>query len=332
MIRRELLGRGRALAVALGCAAVAIAGLPAPASAADRFPARPITLVVPFAPGGNLDVVARTIAPALEKALGQSVIVDNRAGAGGAIGASFVARGEPDGHLLLVTTPNAVGVLPQMTKTTYRLASFQPIGQMATTPLVVMVRKQSRFADIGALLAEVRSRPGQVSVAHSGPGTTNHIAIFQLESAANLQFNIIAYKGSGPALVDLIGGQVDSMVDQLSSSTTHIQSGALRPLAVMSRERDPALPGVPTLREAGIADVDATTASGLLAPAGTPPAVVEALNAALRKALADPAVAARLAQLGSPARPGSAADWQAQLQQEEKRAVAMAAAGKLKSD
>jgi len=324
MIRRQLLGRTMALAVAAGCAASSFA--------ADAFPSRPVTLVVPFAPGGNLDVVARTIAPALEKAIGQSVIVDNRAGAGGAIGAGFVARAEADGQTLLVTTPNAVGVLPQMTKTTYRLASFQPVGQMATTPLVVMVRKQSPFTDIAALLAEARAKPGRISVAHSGPGTTNHIAIFQLEDAAKIDMNVIAYKGSGPGLVDLIGGQVDSMVDQLSSSTTHIQSGALRPLAVMSRERDPTLPDVPTLREAGLAGFEATTASGLLAPAGTPQATVELINAALRKALADPAVAARLVQLGSPARPSSPAEWSAQLQAEEKRAVALAAAGKLKSD
>ncbi|QHI98754.1 tripartite tricarboxylate transporter substrate binding protein [Xylophilus rhododendri] len=324
MNRRQLLGRTAALAVAAACAASALA--------ADRFPSKPVTLIVPFAPGGNLDVVARTLAPALEKALGQNVIVDNRAGAGGAIGASFVARAEADGHTLLVTTPNAVGVLPQMTKTTYKLASFQPVGQIATTPLVVMVRKQSRYADIAALLADARAKPGQISVAHSGPGTTNHIAIFQLEAAANIQLNIVAYKGSGPALVDLIGGQVDTMVDQLSSSTTHIQSGALRPLAVMSRDRDPTLPGVPTLREAGLADFEAVTASGLLAPAGTPAANVETLNAALRKALADPAVAAKLVQLGSPGKPSTAAEWQAQLQQEEKRAVALAASGKLKSD
>ena len=329
MIRRQLLGRTAALAVAGACAAMAPASA---ALAADRFPARPVTLVVPFAPGGNLDVVARAIAPALEKAIGQTVIVDNRAGAGGAIGASYVARAEPDGHTLLVTTPNAVGILPQMTKTSYRLASFQPVGRIATTPLVVMVRKQSPYADIAALLADARAKPGRISVGHSGPGTTNHIAIFQLEDAARIELNVIAYKGSGPALVDLIGGQVDSMVDQLSSSTTHIQSGALRPLAVMSRERDPALPGVPTLREAGLADFDATTASGLLAPAGTPPATIELLGAALRTALADPAVAARLVFLGSPARPGSAAEWSAQLQQEEKRGTALAAAGKLKAD
>lgn len=324
MKRRQLLGRATALAAAAGCAA--------PSFAAEVFPWKPITLIVPFAPGGNLDVVARSIAPALEKSLGQSVIVDNRAGAGGAIGASYVSRADPDGHILLVTTPNAVGVLPQMTRTTYRLASFQPVGQIATTPLVIMVRKQSRFADIGALLAEARARPGAISVGHSGPGTTNHVAIFQLEDAAKIDLNVIAYKGSGPALVDLLGGQVDMVVDQLTSSTTHINSGALRALAVMSRERDSNLPDVPTLREAGLANFDATTATGLLAPAGTPPATIETLNAALRKVLADPTVMSRLAQLGSPARPSSAADWQATLQAEEKRGIALAAAGKLKTD
>ena len=332
MIRKRVPSRWSTAALALAAAMAGVCAAASPSLAADRFPSRPITLVVPFAPGGNLDVVARTLAPAFEKAIGQTVIVDNRAGAGGAIGASYVARAEADGHTLLVTTPNAVGILPQMTRTTYRLASFQPVGRIATTPLVVMVRKQSPYADIAALLADARARPGRISVGHSGPGTTNHIAIFQLEDAAKIELNVIAYKGSGPALIDLIGGQVDSMVDQLSSSTTHIQSGALRPLAVMSRERDPALPGGPTLREAGLAGFDATTASGLLAPAGTPAATVELLGEALRKALADPAVAARLAVLGSPARPAGVAEWTAQLQQEEKRGVALAAAGKLKTD
>lgn len=318
-------------ALACGVGALGLTAAPTWAQA-PAFPSKAITLVVPFAPGGNLDVVARTVAPALERALGQSVVVDNRAGAGGAIGAAAVARAQPDGHTLLVTTPNAVAVLPQMTKTPYQLSAFQAVGLVATTPLVVVVKASSRFTDVKALLGEAAAKRGQVSVGHAGPGTTSHIAALQLESAANVDFNTVPYKGAAPALVDLIGGQIDMVVDQLTSSSTQLQSGALRALAVMSRERDPNLPQVPTLREAGLANFEATTATGLLAPANTPKAVIDALNTALRKALSEDAVKARLAQLGSPARPTSADEWQLMLQQEETRAIAQAKAGKLKAD
>lgn len=323
MNRRQILGR---------CAAVAAAAcFTASAFAAEGLSSGPVTLVVPFAPGGNLDIVARIVAPALEKALGQRVIVDNRAGAGGAIGATYVSRAEPDGHTLLVTTPNAVGVLPQVMKTSYRLSSFAPVAEIATTPIVVMVRKNSPFKDMAALLAAARAKPGQVTVGDSGPATTADVAVLELENAAKIKLNVIGYKGSGPALIDLVGGQIDSMVDQLSSSASHIQQGTLRAVAVMSRSREPMLPDVPTLKEAGVADFEATTSTGLLAPANTPPATIDALNAAVRKALADPAVAAKLAQVASRVTTSSPADWGSVLQAEEKRGIALVGAGKLKT-
>ena len=314
----------------------AIAGLAAMACAlpalAQKFPQKPITLVVPFAPGGNLDVVARTLAPSLGQILGQSVIVDNRAGAGGAIGASYVARAQPDGYTLLVSTPNALVVLPLMTKTTYALDNFSPIGLAATTPLVLVVKSQGPYPDIGALLSAARSKPGLITAGHAGPGTTNHVAMLQLEQAGKLSLNAVPYKGSAPALMDLIGGQIDLVVDQLTSSAAHIQSGALRAVAVMARERDPTLPNVPTLREAGLANFEATTATGLLAPAGTPPEVIDTLNAALRKALADDAVKRRLISVGSLGHASSPAEWLAVLKTEEASAKVLAKSGKLKVD
>ena len=300
---------------------------------AQSFPSKPITLIVPFAPGGNLDVVARTLAPAMERALGQPVVVDNKAGAGGALGAALVARAPADGHTLLVSTPNALVVLPQMTKTSYKLDSFQPVGLAATTALVIVVKgNDSRFKDIAALVDFIRTNPGKTSMGHAGLGTTNHVALMQFEEAARVKLNIIPYKGGAPALVDLIGGQVDAVLDQLSSSAPHIQSGALRAVAVLSRERDPALPNVPTLREAGLVDFDASTAAGLLAPAGTPAAIIETLNAALRKALAEDAVRTRLGGVGSVARPSSAQEFGQLLAHEDSRAQALAKAGKLKAD
>ncbi|TWG87241.1 tripartite-type tricarboxylate transporter receptor subunit TctC [Cupriavidus gilardii J11] len=327
MNRRRMLARMVAIGAAIGAAPMLMVG-----ARAQGLPNKPVTLVVPFAPGGNLDVVARAIAPALEQALGQNVIVDNRPGAGGVIGATLVSRAEPDGSTLLVTTPNAIVVLPRMTRTNFSLASFQPVGLVSTTPLVVVVKgDDKRFPDVKSLLAHIRANPGKVASGHAGPGTTNHMATLQLEDAASVKLNQVPYKGSAPALMDLIGGQIDMVVDQLSSSAPHIQSGALRALAVMSRDREPTLPKVPTLREAGLANFEATTATGLLAPAGTPPAVIDTLNAALRKTLADGAVRSRLATVGSVARSSSPQELLTAWQGEDARAQTLAASGRLKA-
>jgi tripartite-type tricarboxylate transporter receptor subunit TctC len=302
-------------------------------ASAQKFPTKPITLIVPFAPGGNLDIVARTLAPALEKALGQPVVVENKAGAGGSLGASFVARAEPDGHTLLVTTPNAMVVLPLISKTTYKLENFQSVGLAATTALVVVVKdNDARFKDMTSLLSYARANPGKLAVGHAGPATTNHVALMLLEDAATLKLNLVPYKGSGPALVDLMGGQIDMVVDQATSSAAHIQSGALRAIAVMSREREPNMNAVPTLRESGITDFDATTSTGLLAPTGTPTVVIEQLNAALRKVLIDNAVSSKLLSIGSVPRPSTAPEFLRLLQQEEARAQSLAKAGKLKAE
>ena len=277
-------------------------------------------------------MVARTLAPALERALGSTVIVDNRSGAGGAIGAAYVARAEPDGRTLLVSTPNALVVLPKMTKVLYSLSNFQPVGLATTTALVVVVKNQSRFKNISALLAYAQANPGQVTAGHAGLGTTNHVALLQLEEAAKIKLNLVPYKGSAPALVDLMGGQIDFVVDQITSSGTQIQSNTIRALAVMSTERDSMFMEVPTLRESGLIGFDATTATGLLAPAGTPVAIVEFINTALRNALNEAAVKVRLIALGSPGNASSPQDWNRMLQLEDQRAQALATAGKLKAD
>ncbi|MGO4812996.1 Bug family tripartite tricarboxylate transporter substrate binding protein [Cupriavidus sp. 2MCAB6] len=323
MNRRHMLAQVLALGVASWVAA----------ARAQAMPNKPVTLVVPFAPGGNLDVVARALAPALEQALGRNVIVDNRPGAGGVLGASAVSRAEADGSMLLVTTPNAIVVLPRMTRTAFSLASFQPVGLVSTTTLVIVVKgSDKRFADVKALLAYARANPGKLAAGHAGPGTTNHVATLQLEDAAGIKLNEVPYKGSAPALMDLMGGQIDMVVDQLTSSAPHLQSGALRVLAVMSRERDATLPTVPTLREAGLVNFEATTATGLLAPAGTPAAAIETLSKALRKALAEDSVKSRLLNVGSVARSSSPQELLQTLQREDVLAQALAASGRLKAD
>ena len=321
MLRRTILK-------ALGAGAAA-ASLPSFA----QISSKPITLIVPFAAGGNIDLVGLIIAPPMAKLLGQSVVVQNRAGAGGAIGVSEVARAEPDGSTLLVSTPNAIVVVPRMVHTTYDMASFASVGLISFTSQVIVIRAENpKFKSFPDLIAYARANPGKVSVAHSGIGTTNHMAILQLQEAAGIQLNVVAYKGSGPAIVDLLGGQIDVLVDQLSSSINNIKAGKFIALTVLSNARDPLVPDVPGTKEGGLAAVDTSTTTGLLAPSKTPPATLATLNAALNKALGEEATRAQLLRVGSIARPGPAEAFTALLKAEDQQAQALAAAGKLKTE
>jgi tripartite-type tricarboxylate transporter receptor subunit TctC len=301
---------------------------------AQTYPNKTITLIVPFAPGGNIDVIARSIAPSLAKVTGQSVVVENKAGAGGAIGSTYVARAEPDGHTLLVATTNTISVLPYMLKNPpYKPDSFEPVGLAAVSPLVLVVRKDDkRFPDAKSVLQAAKNAPGKVSVGHAGQGTSNHIAILRLEDATKTNFNIIPYKGSAPALTDLMGGQIDFVVDQITSSKPFVDSGNLRILAVLSKTRDPGLPDSPTLREAAGIDLDATTTAGIFAPLGTPPNIVKSLNTSLRKAIDDSGVRGRLSVLGSTARSSTSQEWAAMLNQESNNSQALIQAGKIKAE
>jgi tripartite-type tricarboxylate transporter receptor subunit TctC len=318
----------RSILRAIGAGA-ALASLPSLAQVSSK----PVTLVVPFAAGGNIDLVARIIAVPLAKQLGQTVVVQNRAGAGGAIGVSEVARSDPDGATLLVSTPNAIVVLPRMVQTTYDLASFASVGLISFTSLVIVVRSDNpKFKSLPDLIAYARANPGVVSVANSGIGTTNHVAILQLQNAAGVQFNVVAYKGSGPAIIDLLGGQVDVMVDQLSSSINNIKAGKFAALSVLSNARNPLVPDVPGTKEGGLPMIDTSTTTGLLAPAKTPAATLARFNAALNKALQEEETIAQLLRVGSIARPGPAEAFTALLKAEDQQARALAAAGKLKTE
>jgi tripartite-type tricarboxylate transporter receptor subunit TctC len=303
------------------------------AAAAQPYPSKPVKIIVPFAPGGNLDVTARIVGEHMARTLGQPVVVENRAGAGGALGSDVVAKSAPDGYTLVAGTTATSIVSPLLVPNPpYRLSSFAPVGMMAVTPLVLEVPAASPHKDYRSYLAFVRANPGKVTIGHSGNGTTNHVAILQLQDALKVQWNIVPYKGSGPALIDLVGGQIDSMVDQTSSSLPQIQAGKLRALAVGTRSRIADLPNVPTLQEEGLANFEALTPSGLFAPAGTPREIVNTLNAALNKALADPAIARRLAELGSEVRPVSAAEFERFLHDEEAKLKALVKTGVLKGD
>ncbi len=312
---------------------IAVGGIAVVMPAVAQIFAKPITLVVAFAPGGNIDLVARVIAPPLAKELGQPVVIQNKPGAGGAIGGSEVARAEPDGSMLLVTTYNPIVVLPRMAPISYELENFASVGLIAFTSQVVVIRAEKpRFASFGELLRFAKDNPGKVSVGHSGIGTTNHIAILQLQAATGVEFNIIAYKGSGPAILDMLGGQVDLLVDQLSSSIANIKSGRAIALTVLSDDRDPLLPDVPGTREVGIVGLNISTTTGLLAPAKTPGPTINALNAALNKVLGIASVKEQLLNIGSFPMPGKPGVFTTLLETEDRRARALAREGKLKAD
>jgi tripartite-type tricarboxylate transporter receptor subunit TctC len=318
----------RRLVVAFAAAAALGSGL-----VQAQMPNKPITLIVPFAAGGNLDIVGRLIAPGLAKELGQSVVVQNKPGAGGVLGATELSRAEADGTVLLVSTPNAITVAPKMVQTQYTLDSFAAVGLISSTSLLLVTRtEQNKFQDFASFIAYAKANPGKVSIANAGIGTSNHIAIMQLQIMAGIELNVITYKGSGPANIDLLGGQVDVSIDQLSSAISHLKSGRARAMMVVSAERDLLVPDVPSAKELGLSQLEVSTTAGLLAPGKTPAATLAILNAALNKTLADPQLQEQFTRAASRARPGSAAVFTTLMQTEDKTASALAASGKLKSE
>ncbi|ABM39372.1 tripartite tricarboxylate transporter substrate binding protein [Polaromonas naphthalenivorans] len=275
------------------------APLLASAQAALPWPSKPITLVVTYPPGGGADAMARLIAPRLGEALGQNVIVENKPGAGGQIGAASVAKAVPDGHTLMLDA-SSFAVNPSLyRKLPYDAdKAFRAIGVIALFPNVVLVNAQFPAKNVGELIAAARARPGAVSFASSGNGSAQHLAGALFASAAKVDMVHIPYKGGGPALNDVIGGQVPLFFGNLASTLPHIQGGKLRALAVTSARRSPILPDVPTLAEAGVSGAEVYEWNAVFAPAATPEAVVSKLSAALKKALDAPDVKARIAQLG----------------------------------
>jgi len=282
-----------------------LAAMVTPVSAAEQFPTRPIRVIVPYAPGGNVDISARIIAPPLGEVLGQTVVVDNRPGAGGNLGASLVAKATPDGYTLLVGSSGPLSVNPVIFKNLLydTLKDFAPISTVQAVPLVVLAGPKSNINSIADVITAAKARPGKLTIASAGAGTTNHFAIELFAHMANVKLLHVPYKGSGPALSELLGGQVETMIDQLAASIGYVRDGRLKVLAVTTQQRAAALPNVPTLEELGYKGYQAATLLGLLAPAGTPRPVVGKLNAAVRKIMDNNAVAERFRGLG--ANPGA---------------------------
>jgi tripartite-type tricarboxylate transporter receptor subunit TctC len=271
----------------------------APAVQAQDYPSRPIRLVVPFTPGGNVDITARTIAPAMSSLLGQNIIVENRAGAGGTLGADIVAKAAPDGYTLLMGSNSTVSVAPALyARNPYHpIKDFTPITLVAATPFVLVSHPSVPAATAAELVALAKAQPDTLTMGSGGNGSSNHLVGELFQSVTGIRLRHVPYKGASAAAADLMGGQVQLLFDQLSASTANIQGGRIRALAVSSPERSPVVPSVPTLAELGIKGMDVINITGLLAPAGTSKAIITRLNEAVLKALGQPDVRERFNQL-----------------------------------
>lgn len=289
MIRRYCLMLVAAMAVSF-----------ASAVSAQSFPAKPIKLVVPFAPGGSTDLVARMLAERMGPLLGQSVTVDNRGGAGGTLGADLVAKATPDGYTLLMGTVSTHGASPAIyRKIPYDpVKDFQPITNVMSVPSVFVVNPKMPAKSMRDFIAMAKAAPGRHTFASPGIGSLGHANVENFAHLAGIQLLHVPYKGAGPALNDALAGQVDALTDNLPSALPHIQAGRLRALALLSPQRSSLLPDVPTYRELGFEELSEGGWFGLMAPAGTPPAVVARLREAAHRAMEDASFKAQAEKIG----------------------------------
>ena len=300
-----------------------VAGLGlAAAQSPDKFPDKPIRIMAPYAPGGNIDVTARIIADKLKDVLGVTVLVENKAGASGMIGSDAIARSAPDGYNLLVSANSLVAVPVIYGNAPYDWkTAFQPISHIQAVPAVLVVHPDSAIKTLVDFVRIGRETPGKLAIADSGVGTTNHIVIELLSDATAAKYTLVHYKGSGAASIDVIAGQVQVQVDQVNSALGHIKAGKLRAIAISSDKRLPELPDVPTMKESGIkelSDFTYSTYTGLFGPAKMPPAVLAKLNDAMVKVLTDPATIKRFADLTAAAKPSTPQELAAMLDKEDR--------------
>ena len=327
--RRKLLQHGLATAVAL---AAGIAAGPALAA----YPDKPIRLVVPYPPGGATDVIGRIIATRLGEALGQQVVVENRGGAGGNLGAEAVAKAAPDGYTLLMGALTSHSTMATLEKGKLRyniIKDFTPIMVVGSVPLVVVVNPAVPAKTLAELVAYAKANPDKLNYASSGAGAPQRMAAEILRREAGIQMLHVPYKGSGPAMTDLVGGQVNIMAETVPAALQFIKSGKLRALAVTTSQRISMLPDVPTAAEAGLPAVEVSSTFGVLAPAGTPADIVAKLNGALAKMLQQPEVKEQLLTQGVYALPPSSPAQSAErLQTEVNRWAKLIADANIKSD
>ena len=285
----------RRLTSVVAIAAIAWCWLAALPAGAQEFPSRIIRIVVAFPAGGPTDMVARLLADKLKASLGQNVIVENKPGANGAIGADYVAKGEPDGHLLFLTTAGAVVVTPHLSKPNYdSLRDFAPVTLVVRPTTILVVKPETPVASAKELAALAKDKPGAIPFASTGSGSMPHLALELYAASAGVKFLHVPYRGAAPALTDLLGGQVQALFADTPVLLPHIRGGKLKPIGAAAGSRHPLLPDVPTLAEQGFPDTIADNWYGMLAPAKTPPAVVAKLNAAVVAALGAPDVREKL--------------------------------------
>jgi tripartite-type tricarboxylate transporter receptor subunit TctC len=318
----------------VACAA-ALAALGA-AHADAAYPNKPIRLIVPFAPGGSTDLAARLVAEFGSRELGQQIIVENKAGAGGSTGMEFVAKSPADGYTLGMATVSTHGSNPAVYagKLKYHpVKDFAPITNVATTPSVFAVNPNKVQArDMKEFIAQSKANPGKYSFGSPGTGSLGHANIAHFTALAQIELLHVPYKGAGQAMNDAVGGQVDAITDNLPSALAHIKSGKLRALAVLSEKRSPALPDVPTYGELGFPQMGGGGWFGVVAPAGTPPAIVAKLNAAIHKAMKNPDFVKKMDDSGAILIPGTPAQFAKDIEQAVARYDRVSKIAKIQAD
>ena len=268
-------------------------------AASQTFPSKPISMMMPYAPGGPGDTITRLFAGSMQKILGQQIVVDNTAGASGAIGTAKVARSKPDGYtLLMIHVSHATNLAMYKNLSYHPVDDFEPIGSATSGPMVIVARNEFPPKDLNEFVAYLKTNQKKVSLAHAGVGSASHLCGLMMMNVLGVQLNEIPYKGTGPALTDLMGGQVDILCDQTSGTVPSVKNGKIKAYAAAGKNRLPSLPETPAIAEAGVKGFEINISFGLYAPKGTPKPVLEKLTAALQKSVTDPDVIKRLDGMG----------------------------------
>ena len=312
---------------------LALAALPAAGSAQEAWPSRPITLVVTYPPGGGADLMARLVAPKMSEALGQPVVVENKPGAAGQIGAAFVAKAKPDGYTVMIDAASFVinpGLHPQLPYDADK--AFKPVGVLAIFPHVIVVTPSYEAKSVADLVAAAKAKPGAINYASSGIGSAQHLAGAAFVQQAKVDLAHVPYKGGGPAMTDVIGGHIPLFFANVASGLSHIKSGKLRPLAVFGERRIAALPDTPTLAELGMPGSAVYEWNGMFVPAGTPDPIVNRLADALRKALDSDEIKRRVASLGGEIFAGGPAEAARFIAEQRQRTATIIREGNIKPE
>ena len=314
-------------------ALIALAALTLPAAAQD-YPSKPITLIVPFPPGGSTTIVARSITDKLAEILGQQIIIDNRAGAGGTVGTRSAAKADPDGYTILLGYTGTLGIGPTLySNVGYDpRKDFAPIGRIGTAPNTLVVNPSFPAKSVAELVAYAKANPGKVNYGSAGVGTVSHVCGEYFATAAGIKIVHVPYKGTGPALNDAVGGHIPVAFAPIPATYSLAQAGKLRMLAVTSAKRSTLAPEVPTIAEQGVAGFEAVLRYGLVAPAGTPKPIIDKLNKALNDALKSDEIRKRLALEGAEPLPSTPQEYAADIDREETQWAKVVKASGAKAD